>query len=142
MANKTGQKYSETITFIRKRLHFDLLKTTVIALRGYRGKPSPSSSTEISALDLIIEPKRNFLPLNFTFKFHIYIIHLPIKEAPSSGSFRNNFRQHLYWKKLKYLHKYCLNDTQYFPLAKMGWPHTNWHLGLNSSYNYISDSSS
>ena len=35
MANKTGQKYSETITFIRKRLRFDLLKTTVIALREF-----------------------------------------------------------------------------------------------------------
>ena len=56
MANKTGQKHSETITFIRKRLRFDLLKTTVIALRGYRGKPSPSSYTEISELDLGIEP--------------------------------------------------------------------------------------
>ena len=33
MANKTGQKYSETITFIRKRLRFDLLKTTVITHR-------------------------------------------------------------------------------------------------------------
>ena len=52
MANNTGQKYSETIIFIRKRLRFDLLKTTVIALRGYRGKPSPSSSTESSELDL------------------------------------------------------------------------------------------
>ena len=52
MANKTGQKYSETITFIRKRLRFDLLKTTVIALRGYRGKPSPPRSTESSELDL------------------------------------------------------------------------------------------
>ena len=56
MANKTGRKYSETIT-IRKRLRFDLLNTTVISLRGYRGKPSPSSSTEISDLDLNIEPK-------------------------------------------------------------------------------------
>ena len=48
MANKTGQKDSETINLIRKRLRFDLLKTTVITLRGYWGKPSPSSSTEIS----------------------------------------------------------------------------------------------
>ena len=56
MANKTGQKYLETITFIRKRLCFDVLKTTVIVLRGYRGKPSLSSSTEISKLDLNIEP--------------------------------------------------------------------------------------
>ena len=38
MANKTGQKYSETITFIRKRLRFDLLNTTVIALRGLQGQ--------------------------------------------------------------------------------------------------------
>ena len=38
-----------------KRLRFDRLKTTVIALRDYRGKPSPSSSTEISELDLNIE---------------------------------------------------------------------------------------
>ena len=57
MANKTGQKFSETITFIRKRLRFDLLNIMVIALRGYRGKPSPSSSTEISDLNLNIEPK-------------------------------------------------------------------------------------
>ena len=59
MDNKTGQKYSETITFIRKRLGFDLLKTTVIALRGYRGKLSPSSFTESSELDLNIHPERN-----------------------------------------------------------------------------------
>ena len=55
MDNKTSQQYSETITFIRKRLRFNLLKTTVIAMRGYRDKPSPSSSTKISELDLNIE---------------------------------------------------------------------------------------
>ena len=36
MANTTGQEYSQTITFIRKRLRFTLLNATVIALRGYR----------------------------------------------------------------------------------------------------------
>ena len=58
MANKTGQKYSETNTFIRKRLRFDLLKKMVISLRGYRGKPCHQApvSTEISELDLNIEP--------------------------------------------------------------------------------------
>ena len=61
MANKTGQKYSKTINFIRKRLRFDLLKTTVFVLRGYMDMQSPSSSTKISELDLNIEPipKRN-----------------------------------------------------------------------------------
>ena len=37
-------------------LCFDLLKTMVITLWGYRGTPSPSRSTEISELDLNIEP--------------------------------------------------------------------------------------
>ena len=35
MANKTSQQYSGTITFIGKRLRYDLLKTTDIALRSY-----------------------------------------------------------------------------------------------------------
>ena len=30
----TGQRYSDAVSFIRKRLRFELLKTTVIALRG------------------------------------------------------------------------------------------------------------
>ena len=58
MANKTGQKYSETITFTRKRLRFDPLNTPVIALRDYSGKPLPSSSTEISELDLKLNQYR------------------------------------------------------------------------------------
>ena len=32
----TGQRYSCAVTLIRKRLRFELLKTTVIALRGDR----------------------------------------------------------------------------------------------------------
>ena len=56
MTEKTGQKYSETMTFIRKRLRFDLLKTTIIALRGYRGK-AKTSHTEVGELDLNLAPK-------------------------------------------------------------------------------------
>ena len=55
MAQRKGQKYHETISYIRKRLRFDLLKTTVIALRGYRGKPSPVP--EIDELDLNLIPE-------------------------------------------------------------------------------------
>ena len=110
MANKTGQKYSETITFIRKRLRFDLLKTTVIALWCYRGKPWPSSSTKSSELDLNIEP----IP------FIIYYL-FAHKRGTLLREFSQNFGQHLHWKKLKYLHKYCLNGTQYFPLALVGY---------------------
>ena len=57
MSNKTGQRYSETIGFIRKRLRFDLLKTTIIALRGYRGKKSEASE-DIAELDLNLEPRQ------------------------------------------------------------------------------------
>jgi hypothetical protein len=36
IAEKTNQSYSHVITDIRRRLHFALLKATVIAVRGYR----------------------------------------------------------------------------------------------------------
>ena len=54
-ALKSGQKYSETISFIRKRLRFDLLKTTIIALRGYRGKQH--NTPDISDLDINLIPE-------------------------------------------------------------------------------------
>ncbi len=43
LAEKMTQKnqsstYSNNITFVRRRLRFDLLRTTLISLRGYRGK--------------------------------------------------------------------------------------------------------
>ena len=41
----------------------------VIALRRYRGKPSPSSSTDISMLDLNIEPE-----LVKDWKFYVFIL--------------------------------------------------------------------
>ena len=37
MSRKSGQRYSDSISFIRKRLRFDLLRTTIISLRGERG---------------------------------------------------------------------------------------------------------
>ena len=55
MAHKKGQKYHETVSYIRKRLRFDLLKTTIIALRGYRGKPT--AAPEIDELDLNLMPE-------------------------------------------------------------------------------------
>ena len=52
---KTGQQYSHAISHIRRRLRFDLLRTTVIALRGHRGKPTDVSPT-IANLDLNLIP--------------------------------------------------------------------------------------
>ena len=55
MVYKSGQKYHETISFIRKRLRFDLLKTTIISLRGNRGRPT--FIPEIDQLDLNLIPE-------------------------------------------------------------------------------------
>ena len=38
VSRKTGQQYADTITVIRRRLRFDLLRTCLISIRGYRGK--------------------------------------------------------------------------------------------------------
>ena len=40
---KSGQRYSKTLIFIRKRIRFDLLRTKISALRGERG-PMKSGS--------------------------------------------------------------------------------------------------
>ena len=53
IATKTGQPYPHTISFLRRRLRFDLLKTTLIALRGQRGK-FYNSPKQIDEMDLNI----------------------------------------------------------------------------------------
>ena len=52
---KTGQRYSDVMSFIRKRIRFDLIKTTTIALRGHRGK-RVGAADEVAELDLNLEP--------------------------------------------------------------------------------------
>ena len=37
LADKTNQDYANCISFVRKRLRFDLLKTCIISLRGHEG---------------------------------------------------------------------------------------------------------
>ena len=57
MEMSTGQKYSDAVSFIRKRLRFELLKTTVIAVRGDRGSRLRSFEAHpIDELDLNLEP--------------------------------------------------------------------------------------
>jgi hypothetical protein len=41
IAHKRKEDYSHTINFLRRRYRFDLLRTCVIALRGYRGAYKP-----------------------------------------------------------------------------------------------------
>ncbi len=56
IAMKEDIPYSQVISFVRRRLRFDLVKTTLIALRGYRGKVSQDPE-KISELDLHLERK-------------------------------------------------------------------------------------
>ena len=57
METPTGQRYAESVSYIRRRLRFELLKTTVIALRGDRGsKLRRLNEIEIENLDLNLEP--------------------------------------------------------------------------------------
>ena len=54
---KRSISYSEAITFIRRKLRFSILKTSLIALRGYRGQKISHNIGEESDIDLI--PKDN-----------------------------------------------------------------------------------
>ena len=56
ISNKTGQRYCDNVAFIRRRLRFDLLKTCLISLRGFRGNRC-TRPAQIDSLDL------NLLPL-------------------------------------------------------------------------------
>ena len=45
---KRQENYSDVMSFLRRRIRFDILKTTVISLRGYRG---PSKSGSLKEMD-------------------------------------------------------------------------------------------
>ena len=51
ISNTTNQSYSDVISYIRKRLRFELLKTCLISLRGYRGIMKKHVSEDMSNLD-------------------------------------------------------------------------------------------
>ena len=50
---KRGERYSDTVGFVRRRIRFDLLRTCVISLRGYKKTAAPEN---IRDLDLNLIP--------------------------------------------------------------------------------------
>ena len=60
LAHKRNTPYSKMASFVRKRMRFDLTKTILIALRGYRGKPSPEAAP-LKDLDIHLEKTEEFL---------------------------------------------------------------------------------
>ena len=53
LANKRNISYGDAISFVRRSIRFSILKTTLIALRGYRGPSSSNCLDENSNIDLI-----------------------------------------------------------------------------------------
>ena len=56
VANKTKEEYSKVVSHMRTRLRFTLLKSTLIALRGVRGKQE-KTTTSISELSFNTIPE-------------------------------------------------------------------------------------
>ena len=54
LANKRQEPYSVIMSFIRRRLRFDLLRSCVLSLRGERGTKQMEESKEIAELDFSI----------------------------------------------------------------------------------------
>ena len=52
MSAKRGETYSSVVGFLRRRFRFDLLKTCIIVLRGYK-KPS-STPAKIETLYMVL----------------------------------------------------------------------------------------
>ena len=50
---KRGERYSDTVGFVRRRIRFDLIRTCVIALRGHKKTTAPDS---IRDLDFNLRP--------------------------------------------------------------------------------------
>ena len=53
LSMKRGERYSDTVSFIRRRIRFDLLRTCVISLRGYKKCTQPE---KIAALEFNLRP--------------------------------------------------------------------------------------
>ena len=51
---KLDQNYSNVISFIRRRIRFDLLKTCLISIRGFKGKYYQSNKIEELDLNLLM----------------------------------------------------------------------------------------
>ena len=57
LAKKRNILYSEAISYVRRRIRFSILRTTLIALRGYRGTGSKSKLNQLEEEDLNLIPQ-------------------------------------------------------------------------------------
>ena len=59
LSQKRGNSYSETMSFVRRRLRFSILRSCLAAVRGYRGK-SCSVDSDIIDINLIIPKEASY----------------------------------------------------------------------------------
>ena len=45
---KRGERYCDTVGFVRRRIRFDLLRTCVISLRGYKKTAAPERIRDLN----------------------------------------------------------------------------------------------
>ena len=61
IAQKKNERYSDVMRAIRTRLRFDILRSILVAVRGFRGKRSNPSPTPISMISFNLVPEmRNY----------------------------------------------------------------------------------
>ena len=58
ISQKKGNTYSDTISFMRRRLRFCILRTTLVAIRGFRGKRTPQT-LQIEGMDFNLIPQES-----------------------------------------------------------------------------------
>ena len=57
IAEKTKEQYLQVMGHIRTRLRFALLKSTLVAARGYRGKSNSAAEREEDEIDFNLIPE-------------------------------------------------------------------------------------
>ena len=72
IATKRDEKYADVIRHIRTRLRFALLKSTLVAVRGYRGNKGKDQESQMSDISFNLIPKRKEKWFQF---LHIQIDH-------------------------------------------------------------------
>ena len=59
ISTKRGELYSEVVNFIRTKLRVALLRSTLVAIRGERGKRRKMRDTALEDLSLNLIPERS-----------------------------------------------------------------------------------
>ena len=59
ISNKRGESYSDVMNYLRTRIRFALLRSTLIAVRGERGRRRRMNDMPVSDLSLNLVPEQN-----------------------------------------------------------------------------------